>query len=132
MVFKKGDKIRCATKRLFCIKVNFFQRQLIFFPRSYFNHSCFPNAVLSRKNHGVQTKRNIKNGDQLFFSYIDSNLPLKEREMILSGQYGFECKCGKCEFEKNGFDGIKTIVFRKQISCNNFVNLRKSENKKFP
>ncbi|KAL9657731.1 hypothetical protein ABK040_016226 [Willaertia magna] len=64
------------------------------------NHSCIPNIVTmsNQLNHNicVKTLQNLKEGDELFISYVDENLPYLERKEKLLEQYLFECRCNKC------------------------------------
>ncbi|KAL6562506.1 hypothetical protein OROGR_003513 [Orobanche gracilis] len=69
---------------------------------SFINHSCEPNVRrLHIGDHAiVHASRDVKAGEELTFAYFDILLPLnKRREM--SKNWGFVCKCGRCEFEEN-------------------------------
>lgn len=65
-----------------------------------YNHSCAPNlfdfAVGS--THYFIVQRPTKAGEQLFSSYeYDSALSNQQRQAFLMGEYGFLCKCDKCQ-----------------------------------
>lgn len=84
---------------------NSFQTNLtggIFLLRNHFNHSCAPNILMaSFENKSVAiTSRRIKKGDQLFISYGEQylkSLLRHERQQNLYNDFGFWCKCEKCE-----------------------------------
>jgi len=83
------------------------------------NHSCSPNVVAryrysSRsaaeggqwgRNHPLYVEcvalRDIDENEELTISYIMSNEPLAKRKKALAN-YGFTCKCVKCQFEEQG------------------------------
>jgi len=69
---------------------------------SLFNHSCAPNAQMKQvlPKSPVITTTPIKKGEQLFISYIDTNLPRHERQDKLLATYGFACQCEKCTYDK--------------------------------
>jgi len=67
------------------------------------NHSCEPNCrVRYRSEKGqpllaeLETLRPILEGEELFQSYIDKDLPLHKRRAALY-DYGFKCQCPKCQ-----------------------------------
>ncbi|EGG14518.1 hypothetical protein DFA_12294 [Cavenderia fasciculata] len=68
------------------------------------NHSCAPNIEMGREQRDGVTKaiavmiakQDIKKGQELLTSYIDESNPFKDRQSILSSQYGFTCNCNKC------------------------------------
>lgn len=71
---------------------------------SLLNHSCLPNiAKLSRGNISLcKAIRPIKQGEQLFLTYLDDNvfgMSEKDRNNQLYTTYGFRCRCLLC---KNG------------------------------
>ncbi len=65
------------------------------------NHSCNPNAEILWDEESnalqaiVKTIKNIKKGDEISFSYIDSSLSYSERREKLR-DYGFTCSCERC------------------------------------
>lgn len=66
-----------------------------------FNHSCAPNVF----NHVIDNRvvfitiRPIKSGEQLFISYLgeDTDNTIVYRRDFLMKNFGFLCKCDKCE-----------------------------------
>lgn len=77
----------------------------IFLLLNHFNHSCAPNALVSYYENKavVITSRRIKKGDQLFTTYGTFYLQTVsriERQEALYQDFGFWCKCEKCENKK--------------------------------
>ena len=89
------------------------------------NHSCSPNVVARYRYSCSATAggqwgsahplavecvalRDIKEGEELAISYIQSDEPLDKRTAALAN-YGFACNCSKCEAEKRG-DGEEDAV----------------------
>ncbi|CAA0816080.1 Histone-lysine N-methyltransferase ATXR2 [Striga hermonthica] len=73
-----------------------------FFPlQSCMNHSCIPNAKAFKREEDkdgqatIIAERPIRKGEEITISYIDEDLPYKERQESLA-DYGFTCKCPKC------------------------------------
>ncbi|GFP79526.1 histone-lysine n-methyltransferase atxr2 [Phtheirospermum japonicum] len=73
-----------------------------FFPlQSCMNHSCVPNAKAFKRDEDkdgqatIIALRPIIKGEEVTISYIDEDLPYKERQESLA-DYGFICKCPKC------------------------------------
>lgn len=73
-----------------------------FFPlQSCMNHSCHPNAKAFKRDEDrdgqatIIALRPITRGEEVTISYIDEDLPFKERQALLA-DYGFECRCSKC------------------------------------
>ncbi|KAL3856108.1 hypothetical protein ACJMK2_015302 [Sinanodonta woodiana] len=69
------------------------------------NHSCVNNIeVLDGMVDGkpgvtVRALMNIKPGDELFTTYIDTQMPKRERRAWLFRAYNFWCSCPRCKFE---------------------------------
>ncbi|KFK39502.1 hypothetical protein AALP_AA3G252100 [Arabis alpina] len=73
-----------------------------FFPlQSCMNHSCCPNAKAFKREVDrdgqavIIALRRISKNEEVTISYIDEELPYKERQALLA-DYGFSCKCPKC------------------------------------
>ncbi|KAF8067452.1 hypothetical protein N665_1153s0020 [Sinapis alba] len=73
-----------------------------FFPlQSCMNHSCCPNAKAFKREEDrdgqavIIALRRISKNEEVTISYIDEELPYKERQALLA-DYGFTCKCPKC------------------------------------
>lgn len=71
------------------------------------NHSCDPNAELECDGRHVQlvALREIREGEEIFISYIDENEPLETRREMLEERYFFTCSCERCMEEEKGRDG---------------------------
>ncbi|XP_076470166.1 protein-lysine N-methyltransferase SMYD4-like [Babylonia areolata] len=69
------------------------------------NHSCDNNAEVSNGeldgHFGVQVtaKRDIKKGEEIFITYIDTALPRMLRRAWLFKSFNFWCRCRRCQFE---------------------------------
>ncbi|WEW58490.1 hypothetical protein PRK78_003958 [Emydomyces testavorans] len=70
---------------------------------AFCNHSCSPNAAVEfdQGKLWLRALRDIEKGDQIFVSYIDNTDPYAIRQSQLSKRYFFDCKCPKCEREKD-------------------------------
>ncbi|XP_073060880.1 histone-lysine N-methyltransferase ATXR2 isoform X2 [Primulina eburnea] len=73
-----------------------------FFPlQSCINHSCIPNAKAFKRDEDrdgqatIVALRPICKGEEVTISYIDEDVPYKERHELLA-DYGFRCKCPRC------------------------------------
>ncbi|GAB1600558.1 uncharacterized protein LOC106876117 [Argonauta hians] len=80
----------------------------VFPVQSCLNHSC-ANSVevmdgLSNGRPGIQlrARMNIKSGEELFTTYIDTTIPRRERRAWLFRGYNFWCQCLRCKFEGDG------------------------------
>lgn len=73
----------------------------ILFTATRLNHSCEPNVAYHRDgNHMIfKTKHLIKAGEELFDSYISTNMSKGERKEALLRRYGFDCQCCRCKQE---------------------------------
>lgn len=73
----------------------------IFLLKNHFNHSCAPNVLSSTyENKSIcVTSRHVKKGEQLFITYGVQYFfePRAERRRGLFKDFGFKCKCEKCE-----------------------------------
>jgi hypothetical protein len=65
-----------------------------------FNHSCDPDVIYNynkkEKCFIFKTERNIKQGEEIFDTYIDHSDPKKKRQKELLNIYGFVCTCIRC------------------------------------
>lgn len=63
------------------------------------NHSCDYNAVVSFEGDQLFIKplRPIRNGEQIFISYVDCTHPRDVRRKELLDRYFFTCDCTKCQ-----------------------------------
>jgi hypothetical protein len=73
----------------------------ILFIATRLNHSCEPNITYYREgNHMIfKTKQLIRAGEELFDSYISTDMSKGERKEALLRRYGFDCQCCKCKQE---------------------------------
>eukprot|EP00397_Hematodinium_sp_SG-2012_P041839 GEMP01046166.1.p1 GENE.GEMP01046166.1~~GEMP01046166.1.p1 ORF type:complete len:512 (+),score=136.74 GEMP01046166.1:68-1603(+) len=66
------------------------------------NHSCLPSTEFSF-SHGalvsLRTLQAVEEGEELFITYINCNLPLKQRLTRLYATWGFVCTCTKCQYQ---------------------------------
>ncbi|KAG5490852.1 hypothetical protein JKF63_00974 [Porcisia hertigi] len=77
-----------------------------------FNHSCDPNLCVkyscaNDETLSVMALRDIKTGEELTISYIDTELPFSVRQQQLWEHYLFECGCPRCAAEGGVGVGIK-------------------------
>ncbi|KAJ3321318.1 hypothetical protein HDV06_004422 [Boothiomyces sp. JEL0866] len=72
------------------------------------NHSCDANAfvVFNGPTAKLISSREIKEGEQIFISYISSFTHKAERQKLLKKNYLFECKCRWC----TGADPFEYVV----------------------
>lgn len=60
-----------------------------------------PPVVKDRDGQAILIAiRPIMKGEQIFISYIEEDMPWKERQALLS-DYGFACKCCRCLQEQS-------------------------------
>ncbi|EGC28624.1 hypothetical protein DICPUDRAFT_159919 [Dictyostelium purpureum] len=76
----------------------------VYVRNSFFNHSCDPNVNYWVVNNTLEVEctllKNVKEGEELTISYIDTSAPLnKRREKLLEG-YLFTCLCTKCKADE--------------------------------
>lgn len=68
---------------------------------SFFNHSCFPNSSIffhHRLNEfEIIANKNIKKGEEIFFTYIALYQYTDQRRDDLMFNYGFYCDCPRCQ-----------------------------------
>lgn len=69
------------------------------------NHSCYPNTRIhfDKSTVVVTTTEHVKAGDELFHNYGPNVLhqPRRQRQELLSHQYGFKCDCSACSVGGN-------------------------------
>ncbi len=74
----------------------------ILFYATKLNHSCSPHVKYYPAENNImvfETIRQINANEEVFDSYISSQLPKSERQSILMTRYGFDCQCSKCKTE---------------------------------
>lgn len=73
----------------------------ILFYATRLNHSCNPNvSYVKDDDHMVfTTTRDLAANDEIFDSYINTNMSTQDRKSTLYNRYGFHCNCEKCKTE---------------------------------
>jgi hypothetical protein len=66
---------------------------------SFINHSCDPNAFLCQDGPkgSIIVYKDLKEGDQIFVSYVETLETREGRREGLMEEYFFECQCDVCE-----------------------------------
>lgn len=82
--------------------INKLSNNQIYFITSFINHDCEPNVRYefdSKLKLSLYARKDIKKGDQLYITYVNPlhGVILRRRELRV--QYGFICKCCRCEKE---------------------------------
>lgn len=69
---------------------------------SFANHSCSPNMIVMFCGNSLEyvATKEIKEGEQLFISYIDNRIPKCLRRFMLFENWNFVCSCFCCENEE--------------------------------
>ncbi|OMO50102.1 hypothetical protein COLO4_38230 [Corchorus olitorius] len=75
---------------------------------SLINHSCSPNSVLvfEGKEAVIRAVQQIRKGDEVFVSYIDTGAATTSRQNDLLKQYFFTCTCSRCLSHDPVYDEI--------------------------
>ncbi|KAH7314840.1 hypothetical protein KP509_21G023200 [Ceratopteris richardii] len=85
----------------------------IYAQASFFNHDCLPNACrfdyIDRPGVGstdiiIRALHDIPDGAEICISYFPINWSLTERQKKLRDEYGFICKCERCQVEEGWSD----------------------------
>lgn len=104
---------------LFCLKYvcnafNFFEDgPIILLNGSIFNHSCNPNIIFGKNNESKMvfiTIKDINKGEEIQNCYIDIFKSTIERKKNLLNQYGFICKCDRCNKNFNNISNLKKAI----------------------
>ncbi|KAK6498980.1 hypothetical protein TWF481_011551 [Arthrobotrys musiformis] len=86
--------------------------QVSFFPQAAFiNHSCIPNVRISIFSNilFVHAASYIHKEEELLVNYLDDQYsPHVQRRDILKEQYGFSCRCIRCQFEDDNSEYCST------------------------
>ncbi|KAI9058305.1 SET domain-containing protein [Trametes sanguinea] len=74
----------------------------------FFNHSCVPNAACKYPTQPekpltmvVVALQNVVVGQEVTVPYLDPALPYQTRQDALRANYGFECGCKLCVFQRS-------------------------------
>jgi hypothetical protein len=91
------------------------------------NHSCSPNVCKTLLGPGLLHQfvatQDIKKGEALRWSYLDSTAPVKERKENTKLHYCFECNCPRCteeeqeEEEDKGQEAGRPKVLPSSVGC---------------
>ena len=76
------------------------------------NHSCKSNAirVFAGEVMAVHANAPIKRGEEIGWSYIPATQPYHIRQEQISGKFGFQCKCRRCDLEMEALDAAAPEV----------------------
>lgn len=89
---------------------------------SFVNHSCLPNAFSQIIGDELKlfTLYPVEAEEELNISYVEPELPLKERRLGLKETYGFDCICKRCTREPNKDAAPKQLYddfFEAHLNC---------------
>jgi len=100
----------------------------IYVRNSFFNHSCSPNVNYWVVGDSLKVECTasgpVKNREELFISYIDTNQNLEQRRAKLKESYLFDCDCVKCAAEEKGeifVNGEEVVVVNPDTSVTDEV-----------
>lgn len=89
-----------------------------------FNHSCYPNLSFTFHNGTMRfiTNRIIKKGEELTDFYCDISMNTEDRRKHLLDNYGFFCKCDRCENKINPEPNMinNILLYREQALINKY------------
>lgn len=94
----KNYYLEKICKNAFNFNRKTYSNPCILFDGALFNHSCDPNVLFINCDDRMifYTIKDVYKGDELMDHYIDVNLPVNERLLLLYDNYGFICKCNRC------------------------------------
>jgi SET domain-containing protein len=91
----KNNTFKAASTGVPCYTLRLFAE--------FFNHSCFPNVVLSNTNFSSEERlvamRSIRKDEETFVCYFSSDVAAKskaERRKALSPWMATDCQCIRC------------------------------------
>lgn len=84
----------------------------LFALQSHMNHSCEANAGYqwgARRSEGIKVvaETDIKAGEELTTTYVNSDLDVTEREAHLLRSWGFICGCPRCKRERKELEVVE-------------------------
>ncbi|CAO1613572.1 unnamed protein product [Jaminaea pallidilutea] len=97
---------------------------------SMLNHSCVPNTAqvfpLGPQAPGTQAMalvaiRDIKPGEELTVTYIDTAMPRSRRQAVLLEEYGFACDCEGCSTSSTVLDPREALWCSRK-SCRGWLH----------
>lgn len=105
-IFPAHEEYSCVLYEEFmfmmgCYNINNLDSS-VYLLQSLLNHDCSPNikVVISPNRYEglkVYSSRNIRGGEELYTSYVSPSHTLQQRRRELRVNWGFICKCHKCE-----------------------------------
>ncbi|KAI0139784.1 hypothetical protein BJ166DRAFT_473400 [Pestalotiopsis sp. NC0098] len=81
---------------------------------SRFNHDCRPNVAFyidDKLTHHTHAIRDIKPGEELTISYLDSFRARDVRQQRAHASWGFACTCSQCSLSKDEADESDARLF---------------------
>jgi SET and MYND domain-containing protein len=93
----------------------------LFINLSKLNHSCVPNTVIvmSGTKASLRALQPIKQGEELYFSYIQPNVK-KNRQQELLSRYFFDCMCEWCQSSMEPTELLKCPQCHGRVSFHNW------------
>jgi len=89
----------------------------VYMTASYFNHSCRPNCTVLTNLRAAEVLGTtpIRAGEEVNFSYIDTDLPRSERQKTLRREFFFTCACTRCVQEEA--EGSEKYTFVRSVAA---------------
>lgn len=89
------------------------------------NHSCSPSAVVVFDGRAVSIRalNKIKQGEEIFVSYIDPTSTRDKRRKELHYRYFFECICEKCTNDENAYQTYLRLQGQGQDQSHRRINV---------
>ncbi|AMD21999.1 HGL341Wp [Eremothecium sinecaudum] len=109
----EDDNINIDTFLRFIGRFNINQLNCQIYPLfSHINHSCEPNVRVEFEKYSIKvySRKHIKSGDELQISYVNPlhDVSLRRRELRVN--WGFLCKCTRCQKELSKFYNKTNIM----------------------
>ncbi|ORE11498.1 SET domain-containing protein [Rhizopus microsporus var. microsporus] len=85
----------------------------LYLVHSHINHNCYPNVSIdhpqakSQYKIAVRAIRDIKQGEQLYETYVNPRWNKETRQTYLDKSYLFKCQCDRCEKDLPLTDDIR-------------------------
>lgn len=72
------------------------------------NHDCDPNTVMvfDGRQLSIRALVELREGEEITISYIDSSMPRERRRDELEGKYFFKCQCRRCAGQRSLLDSF--------------------------
>lgn len=101
---------------------------------SMFNHDCLPNACrfeyidrCGEKNNTdvyIRALHAVEKGTEICLSYFPVDWPYGDRQKKLEEEYGFNCKCQRCQVEAEWKDDEETEEDHDNVGDDDDVKIR--------